>query len=68
MILKQLVNDKVLYDAFQKELDTRINFAYKQIEQRDEPLELHRLQGEIKALRSLKMLRDKINGERTETF
>jgi|TARA_B110000483_G_scaffold223132_1_gene280690 hypothetical protein len=68
MILKQLVNDKVLYDAFQKELDTRINFAYKQIEQRDEPLELHRLQGEIKALRSLKMLRDKINGEKTETF
>jgi hypothetical protein len=68
MILKQLVNDKVLYDAFQKELDIRINFAYKQIEQRDEPLELHRLQGEIKALRSLKMLRDKINGEKTETF
>ena len=68
MILKQLVNDKVLYDAFQKELDTRINFAYKQIEQRDEPLELHRLQGEIKALRSLKMLRDKINGDKTETF
>lgn len=68
MILKQLVNDKVLYDAFQKELDTRINFAYKQIEQRDEPLELHRLQGEIKALRSLKMLRDKINGKKTETF
>ena len=68
MILKQLVNDKVLYDAFKKELDIRINFAYKQIEQRDEPLELHRLQGEIKALRSLKMLRDKINGEKTETF
>ena len=68
MIVKQLVNDKVLYDAFQKELDIRINFAYKQIEQRDEPLELHRLQGEIKALRSLKMLRDKINGEKTETF
>ena len=37
MILKQLVNDKVLYDAFQKELDTRINFAYKQIEQEMNP-------------------------------
>ncbi len=68
MILKQLVNDKTLYDAFIEELDTRINFAYRQLEQRDEPLELHRLQGEIKALRSLKQLRDKINGERTETF
>jgi len=68
MILKQLVNDKTLYDAFLEELDIRINFAYKQLEQRDEPLELHRLQGEIKALRSLKQLRDKINGEKTETF
>lgn len=68
MILKQLVNDKTLYDAFIEELDTRINFAHKQLEQRDEPLELHRLQGEIKALNSLKLLRDKINGERTETF
>jgi hypothetical protein len=68
MILKQLVNDKTLHDAFLEELNTRINFAYKQLEQRDEPLELHRLQGEIKALRSLKQLRDKINGERTETF
>jgi hypothetical protein len=68
MILKQLVNDKTLYDAFIEELDIRINFAHKQLEQRAEPLELHRLQGEIKALNSLKLLRDKINGERMETF
>jgi len=68
MQLKKLVNDKPLWDAFCAELDSRIGFAHKQIEQRDEPLELHRLQGEIKALRSLKQLRDKINGSKAETF
>ncbi len=68
MQIKKLVNDKPLWDSFCEELDERIDFAHRQLEQRDEPLELHRLQGEIKALRSLKMLRDKINGAKTETF
>ena len=68
MQIKRLVNDKVLWDSFNEELDERIAFAHKQIEQRDEPSELFRLQGELKALRSLKQLRDKINGARTETF
>ena len=68
MQIKRLVNDKPLWDSFCEELEERIAFAHKQIEQRDEPLELHRLQGEIKALRSLKQLRDKINGSQTETF
>ena len=66
MQIKRLVNDKPLWDSFCSELDGRITYCHKQIEQRDEPLELHRLQGEIKALRSLKQLRDKINGETTE--
>lgn len=68
MQIKKLVNDKPLWDSFCEELNERIDFAHRQLEQRDEPLELHRLQGEIKALRSLKMLRDKINGAKTETF
>jgi len=68
MQIKRLVNDKPLWDSFCGELDTRITYCQKQIEQRDEPLELHRLQGEIKALRSLKQLRDKINGAKAETF
>ncbi len=68
MQIKKLVNNKPLWDSFCEELDERIDFAHKQLEQRDEPLELHRLQGEIKALRSLKMLRDKINGAKTETY
>ena len=68
MQIKKLVNNKPLWDSYCEELDERIDFAHKQLEQRDEPLELHRLQGEIKALRSLKMLRDKINGAKTETY
>ena len=68
MEIKRLVNDKPLWYSFCDELDERITYTHKQIEQRDEPLELHRLQGEIKALRSLKQLSDKINGAKTETY
>ena len=68
MQIKKLINDKALWDSFCDELDERITYAYKQLEQRDEPLALHRLQGEIKALRSLKQLRDKVNGAKAETF
>lgn len=68
MQIKRLVNDKALWDSFNEELDERIEFCHRQLEQRIEPAELYRLQGEIKALRSLKQLRDKINGEKTETF
>ena len=66
MQIKRLVNDKILWDSFLEEVDTRIVFAQKQLEQRIEPAELHRIQGEIKALRSLKQLRDKVNGARSE--
>ncbi len=66
MQIKRLVNDKALWDSFLEEVDTRIVFAQKQLEQRIEPAEIYRLQGELKALRSLKQLRDKINGAKTE--
>lgn len=68
MQIKRLVNDKALWDSFLEEVDTRIVFAQKQLEQRIEPAEIYRLQGELKALRSLKQLRDKINGAKAETF
>jgi RNAse (barnase) inhibitor barstar len=68
MQIKKLVNNKTLWDSFCEEIDLRIKFCHKQLEQRNESSELYRLQGEIKALRSLKQLRDKINGEKTETF
>jgi len=66
MQIKKLVNDKPLWDSFCDELDERIAFVQRQLEQREEPLVMYRLQGEIKALRSLKQLRDKVNGARTE--
>ena len=68
MQIKRLVNDKLIWDSFLEEVDTRIVFAQKQLEQRIEPAEIYRLQGELKALRSLTQLRDKINGAKAETF
>jgi hypothetical protein len=68
MQIKRLVNDKPLWDSFCEEVDTRIDFAHKQMEQLVEPADLYRLQGEIKTLRSLKQLRDKVNGADMETF
>ena len=63
MQIKRLVNDKPLWDSFCVELDERIAFCHKQMEQFAEPHELHKLQGEIKALRQLKQLRDKVNAK-----
>jgi len=68
MQIKKLVNDKPLWDSFCDELDERIAFVQRQLEQREEPLVMYRLQGEIKALRSLKQLRDKVNGAKVETL
>lgn len=62
MILKSLVNNKELWLAFLEEIDERITFAHKQMEQAQEPDQLYRLQGEILALRRMKQLREKLNG------
>lgn len=62
MSLKLIVNDKNLWDALLGELDERINFTHKQLEQATDTQEMYRLQGEIRALRRLKQLRDKVNG------
>jgi hypothetical protein len=68
MNLKPLVNDKTLWDALCVELNQRIEFAHKQLELRTELEEVYRLQGEIKALRSLLQLRDKTNGPERSVF
>ncbi len=60
--LKPFVNNPELYNPFLEEVDERIMFAQIALEQSREPDELFRLQGEIRALRSLLRLRDKING------
>lgn len=62
MSLKLIVNNKDLWDALLEELDERIHFAHKQLEQSVDTHEIFRLQGEVRSLRRLKQLRDKVNG------
>ena len=62
MSLKTLVNDKQVWDAFTQELDECILHQHKSIENISDPVEVYRAQGKISAYRSLKYLRDKVNG------
>jgi len=60
--LKPFVNNPELYNTFLTEVDERIMFSQIALEQTREPDEMFRLQGEIRALRSLGRLREKVNG------
>ena len=60
--LKPFVNNQELYTPFIEEIAKRIAFTHVTLEQSREIDEIYRLQGEIRALRSLLRLRDKING------
>ena len=60
--LKPFVNNPELYTTFIEEIAERIAFTHVTLEQSREIDEIYRLQGEIRALRSLLRLRDKING------
>lgn len=62
MSLKLLVNTKDIWDALLEELEERIQFTHKQLEQAQDEKELYRLQGDVRTLRRLKQLRDKVNG------
>lgn len=62
MNLKPLVNDKVLYQAFLEELNSRIEGCQKGLEQSVDLVDVYRFQGQILALRKLKTLREKVNG------
>jgi len=62
MSLKSFVNDKASWDAFVSELEERISYTHKSMENISDTAELYRHQGAIKALRQLKYLRDKVNG------
>jgi len=68
MNLKPLVNDKVLWKDFLEELEGRIAAAHKALEQVTETPDIYRLQGEITALKRLRMLREKVNTTKLETF
>ena len=60
--LRPFVNNVELYRPFLEEIDSRILFSQVALEQSREPDEMFRLQGEIRALRSLGRLREKVNG------
>ena len=59
--LKPLVNDKTLWEAFQQELDNRLNETHRAMEQTDSTNSLYRLQGQTIAIRKLKQLREYVN-------
>ena len=60
--LKPFVNNPELYNPFLEEIGERIIMSQIALEQSREPDEMFRLQCEIRALRSLVRLRDKVNG------
>ena len=59
--LKQLVNNKELYEQFLKHVDDLIYLQHKQMEQATEPVIFYRAQGAISTLRKLKLLREQVN-------
>ena len=63
MSLKSFVNNKAEWDAFCEFLDDQITILHKNLEQSDTLVDIHRTQGSIQALRRLKYLRDKVNGQ-----
>lgn len=60
--LKMFVNNPELWNSFTDEIQERLAFVHKQLEQMADPTAIYRLQGEVKALRSMLALRDKVNG------
>ena len=62
MSIKLLVNDKKIWDSFNELIDQKLKFVHSQLEQTMKPEDLYRLQGEARAFRRLKLLRDEVNG------
>lgn len=60
--LKQYVNDVTFWKAFNVELDELIAAQHRNLEQATNVQDVYRCQGEIHALKRLKMMRDKYNG------
>ena len=66
MKLKLLVNNREIWNSFNDELDRRLNHVHIQMEQTIKQEDLFSLQGEAKALRRLKFLRDEVNGPKPD--
>ena len=60
--LKPFVNNPELYNPFLEEVKNRIAVAHKRLEQINDVEEMYRAQGEIRALRSMLLLREHTNG------
>jgi len=62
MHLKQLVNNKELYEEFQKHLDDLIYMRQRTMETSNDAVIVYRQQGAIDVLRKLKLLKETVNG------
>jgi len=66
MSIKLLVNDKKIWDSFNELIDQKLKFVHSQLEQTMKTEDLYRLQGEARAFRRLKLLRDEVNGSKPD--
>ena len=61
MHLKQLVNNKELYEEFQKHIDDLIYMRQRTMDSANDPVIVYRQQGAIDVLRKLKLLKETVN-------
>jgi len=66
MSIKLLVNDKKIWNSFNELIDQKLKFVHSQLEQTMKSEDLYRLQGEARAFRRLKLLRDEVNGPKPD--
>jgi len=59
--LKLLVNNPEAWNAFEAELDERIQASYRMFSQTEDSNVIYRMQGQVHALQALKQLRLKVN-------
>tara|TARA_B100001250_G_scaffold383742_1_gene377932 strand:+ start:305 stop:499 length:195 start_codon:yes stop_codon:yes gene_type:complete len=59
--IKELTNNKELWDAFVEELQRAVINYQRTMEQTDKPSDIYRLQGAISAVRRLMQLKDVMN-------
>ena len=59
--IKELTNNKELWDAFVEELQRSIMNSQRTMEQAEKPSDIYRYQGAISAVRRLMQLRDMMN-------
>ena len=59
--IKELTNNKELWDAFVEELQRAVINYQRTMEQTDKPSDIYRLQGAISAVRRIMQLKDVMN-------